>query len=594
MVLIIIIGLLLINLWVFMPFFNLGLFGDDWLTIFRYSYYLDASKHLGPYSSEYFNNFKYLFNAYGTQDTIMAMLYKAFGIDSNAYFIVSYILRIGAGLSIYLPTFYLTKSKLAALFAVFFFIFSTTGIDASGWVFNMPSYLTISFFSIFLYLYLLSHYENKRNYLLLSYLFFFLSFTSNLIRSHGLIPFVIFIEILWLSKERSWKIAKSALIRISGFLLIFLLIYLLGFRETISGNALVSLKGGITTTVGLLSQGRFDFLFYPVVTLGSMLVPDSFVPHGWNITSFSQYLFKIFLPIFLIFSVITIILGKSIKNLNSIFLRLTSQSGVIWAILVAIIYKFNLITLSNAQSVSFLLIGGLLCILVIAIIICLKSSSFVKISLLIPLGWTLISFLFPWWTNPGYIYITTHRYLIVSSMGISLLLAGIIGLGKNKKAVITMTCISAVFLLLHALYTKNYIDRLYLTHSGETVKKIWSQMPYIPEVGQSTEPLIFYFESDGSNAAILGDSVGFGFPFHMALLYKITETNKTPISMIEWKEVESAVLDGKSLGKYTGNKITTPVPPERIYAFHLQGKDNLINITDIARQKLRGYIQSKQ
>lgn len=577
-----------------MPFFNLGLFGDDWLAIFRYSYYLDIPKHLGTYSTEYFDNFKYLFNAYGTQDTIMAMLYKAFGINSNIYFILSYTLRVGTGFSIYLPAFYLTKSRLASSFAVFFFLFSSIGLDASGWVFNMPSYLTISFFSIFLYLYLRSHYENKRNYLFLSYFFFFLSFISTIIRSHGLIPFIIYLEIIWLSTTRNWRSARLALFRVLGFFLIFLLIYLFGFKETLSGNALISLKGGLTTTSNLLSQGRFDFLFYPLVTFGSMLVPEHFVPRGWEITSFSQYLFKIFLPIFSSFLVITIILGNSIKNLRSKFLRLTSLIGVVWAILVAIIYKFNLTTFSNAQSVSFLLIGGLLCILVLTIIARLNSYRFVKISLLIPLGWTLISFFFPWWTNPSYIYITTHRYLIVSSMGISLLLAVIIGLGKDRKTVITMISIGAIFLLVHLLYTRNYIERLYLTHSGETVKKIWSQMPHIAEVGQSTEPLVFYFESDGTNAAILGDSVGFGFPFHMAILYKISEENRTPISMIDWKEVESAVLDGKSLGRYTGNRALNPIPPERVYAFHLQGKDNLINITDIARKKLIELIRNSQ
>lgn len=580
--------LLLINLWIFMPFFDLGLFGDDWLAIFRYSYYLEEPKHLGTYSTEYFSNFKYLFNAYGTQDTIMAILYKTFGVNSNIYFILSYILRVGAGFSIYLPAFYLTKSKLASWFAVFFFLFSTIGLDASGWVFNMPSYLTIIFFSIFLYFYIRSYKENKKNYLFLAYIFFFLSFVSTLIRSHGLIPFVIFLEILWLISNRSWQSAKSALLRILGFLLIFLLIYALGFNETISGNALVSLKGGLTASSSFLSQGRFDFLFYPLVTLGSMLLPESFVPRGWEISLFSQFLFKIFLPIFFIYQVIIIIIANNIKNLSPKFLRITTTVAVFWAILVAIIYRSNLTTFSSAQFVSSLLIGGLLLVLILAIIVSLKTNVFVKSGLLIALGWILISFFFPWWTNPYYIYVGTHRYLIVSSMGVSLLLTTIIGLGKNTKAVFILTIMAGVFILLHAVSTRNYIERLHLTHSRETVKKIWSQIPYIPEIGQSSEPLVFYFESDGTNAAILGDSVGFGFPFHMALLYKITEGDKAPISMIEWREVESAVLDGKSLGRYTGNRALNPIPVERVYAFRLQGKDNLINITDIVRQKLMG------
>ena len=158
-------ALLLINLWIFLPFFGLGLYGDDWLAIFRYSYYLEEPKHLGTYSTEYFNNFKYLFNAYGSQDTLMAFLYKMFGTESSIYFVLSYLLRLCAGLTIYLSTFYLTKNKLASFFAVFFFLFSAIGLDASGWIFNMPSYLTITFSNIFLYFYIRSYYEKKRNYL---------------------------------------------------------------------------------------------------------------------------------------------------------------------------------------------------------------------------------------------------------------------------------------------------------------------------------------------------------------------------------------------------------------------------------------------
>lgn len=578
--------LLFINFLVFLPFFGLGLFGDDWLSIFRYSYYLEIPKHLGPYSTEYFNNFKYLFNAYGAQDTIMALLYKIFGGESSIYFIVSYIFRVGAAFSIYLPAFYLTKNKFAAYFAVFFFLFSSTGLEASGWVFNMPSYLAIIFFSFFIYFYIRSYQEKIRNYLLISYLFFFLSFISTLIRAHGFIPFIFYIEIVWLSSERNWKAARSALIRVLGFLLIFLLIYFFGFKETISGNALTSISSGLTVSSSFISKARFDFLFYPFITLGSMVIPESFVPHGWEITSFSQYLFKIFLPIFFLYTIILVIFAKGIKNLNPRFLSIASFVAIGWSVIVAIVYRFNLATFSNSQYVSLLLVGGYLLTTMIIIFACLKSNILIKKGLLIALGWTIISYLYPWWSNPNFIYASTHRYLIISSMGISLLLAILIGLGKNTKTIFTLIAIGSFFLLLQSFATRNYIDRLYLTHSGESVKKIWSQIPYIKEVGQSTEPLIFYFEGDGTNSAILGDSVGFGFPFHMALLYKITEENKTPISIIEWKEVESAVLDGKSLGKYTGNKSLDPVSPERIYAFHLQGKANLINITDAVRKKL--------
>lgn len=111
-------------------------------------------------------------------------------------------------------------------------------------------------------------------------------------------------------------------------------------------------------------------------------------------------------------------------------------------------------------------------------------------------------------------------------------------------------------------------------------------MPYIPEIGKSPEPLVFYFEGEDSNGSILRDSVTFGFPFHMALLYGISDENRNPISMIDWKDIESAVVDGKSFAPHAKGKILDPISPQRVYAFRLQVKDNLVNITDDVRKKL--------
>lgn len=576
--------ILLLNIGIFVPFFNLGLFGDDWLTVFRYSYYLDLPQHLGTYSTEYFNNFKYLFNAYGTQDTLMSLLYKSYGENSNIYFIVSYFLRVIAGFSIYLPALYLTKSRITSLFAVFFFMFSTAGLEASGWVFNMPSYLNITFLSVFLYFYLRSHYEKKNIYLFLSYPLFFLTFSSTLIRSHPLIPFVILLEIFWLTKDKSWRETKLAFIRIMGFLFIFLLIYFFGFKETISGNALISLHSGLITSLNFLSQGRFDFIFYPVVTLGSLVIPESFVPQGWNLTSIYQYLLKIFIPIFCLYMIATVILAYSVKNLGSKFLLYTSSLAILWGMVVAITYRLNISTFATAKYVSLFLIGGYLINLVVILFTLVKTNEIIKDGLIIGLGWILLSYFLPGWTNPHFIYTTTHRYLITSSFGLSLLLATIIGIGKNTKNIFLLFLIGGAILLLHTLSTRNYLERLYQTHSRETVEKIWSKLSFIPEVGQSAEPLVLYFEGDGSNESIIGDSITFGFPPHMALIYKIKEENLMPIAMNSWRDVESAITDGKSFAP--NNRPLKPIPINRVYAFHLQGKDNLIDITIQARKKL--------
>lgn len=578
--------LLLINLWVFMPFFNLGLFGDDWLAIFRYSYYLDAPQHLGLYSTEYFNNFKYLLNAYGSQDTLMAFLYKYFGSESNIYFLLSYTLRVIVALSVYFPAYLLTKQKLTSWFAVFFFLFSSVGLSASSWVFNMPSYLAITFFSFLLYFYLKYSQDNKLNNLLLTYLFFALTFLSTPIRAHGLIPFIIFLEIIMAFFKQKWEFRKIAL-RISGLFAIYLVIYLLGFKETISGSPTSSLIIGLRYKLQLISQGQIDFLLYPVATLGNILIPDFLLSPGWRIESLGQYLFKIASPFFLVYLSVLFILKKNIGNLDPKFFRISTLIGTIWSVLVFIFFKLNPETLSLTNNASSLLIGGYFLILVFNLFIYLKTDNLIKGGLLITLGWTIISYLYPWWqTNTSAIFPTTHRYLIISGVGLTLLLAVIVSLGKNPKSIRFLLVITILLLIGHAIYTKNSLRQEYQTHNRQIVNKIWSQMPFISEVGKSAEPMIFYFQGDGTNETILRDSVTFGFPPHMAILYKIPDEEKIPQPMSDWKQVISAVSDGKSIGKDKSVSI------ERIYAFQLLGKDNLVNITEPARQKLKELLSS--
>ena len=137
-------------------------------------------------------------------------------------------------------------------------------------------------------------------------------------------------------------------------------------------------------------------------------------------------------------------------------------------------------------------------------------------------------------------------------------------------------------LILHITSTRTYINKLLDSHSQQKVDKIWSSIPHIPDVGK--EHLVFYFERDESSGSILGDAVLFGFPFHIALLYNLTESDIIPISMTDWKELVSATVDGQSFRPY-GYPLN-PLPIEQIYGFKLVGRDNLVNITSEVREKL--------
>ena len=176
--------------------------------------------------------------------------------------------------------------------------------------------------------------------------------------------------------------------------------------------------------------------------------------------------------------------------------------------------------------------------------------------------------------------------MIVSAIGISILLATVVSLGKDKKKQILLFVSFCLILIIHIISTRIYINTVLDSHSQDISYKIWSLIPHVDEIGKDREPIIFYFEGDNTNAGILHDVITFGFPPHMAILYNLREEDGGfPVPMSDFKEVVSAVVDGKPMPAY-GYPVK-PVSIERIYAFHLQGKDNLINITDIVRDKLR-------
>lgn len=566
---------IIISLFVFYPSFSLALFGDDWLAFFRFL------KYLGPKSSGDFNYLSYFLTCYGPSDMAMGILYKIYDFQSHLYYLTSYFLRILASLSLYPLTLYLTKNKLSALFAVLFFSITTTGLETTVWVFNMPSYLLIAFFNLFLYFFLQLQEKWQLKGVILSGFFFYLAFIMQPIRAHGFIPFVILTEIYYLLQRRKLNLLIPSFIRISGVILIFIFIYFAGLNRSPNGVPLGSFSIGLNSIFNLLQQGRSDFIFYPLATIGSMLVPQTII-QNYQIVSIGQLIFKIFLPVYLLYIFIVIFLADKIKGFNKHSLFAAIGSGLIWNIVVLLIYQLNIKTFSDNSYITSLLIGGYF--LIIWLILLLKTEPIFRKSLFIAFSWTISSFFFAWWQFPHTIFLTTHRYLIVSAIGISLFFATIISLGKTSKNTKSLFIFCSLFLLIQLFSTRSYLNKQNDTHNQQVSNKIWSSMPNIPEMGKDELPLIFYFEGDGTNEGIIQDSITFGFPPHMALLYNINAENRTPIPVSNWQEVISAVKDGKVLPAY--GYPAKPVSPERIFAFKLIRKDNLINVTDFAREKL--------
>lgn len=584
---------------VFFPTLKLSLYGDDWLVFWRYDSFFPT-----PQTSSILDYVKHFLTRYGSQDVLIGFLRSIFGYQSAYYYMISLILRILAAFSLYPLTFYLTRSKLAAFFAMLFFSVTTIGLETTEYLAHIPSYISLTFFNLFLYYFLRSRDDKEGKKLLYSGLFFYLTFIISPIRMTGLLPFIFLTEIFWILQNLNRKIFKKFSIRLSFILLFFLFINISGnpfFFPTQQTNEkshsniflINQTTDSLFNILEQLKNGRFDFLFYPVISFGGMFLPDTALPDFSSAFNKSQLILLV-LFIYGLFIGITSIIVKSIfvKKLPSYKIILFLMA--LWSLVSSVIYLANQTTFPNSKFFILLLVGGYMAILELYLLYKFYHNQLVSQAIFSSLSWSIFAFFVPWFWNPTFLLTTYHRYLIGSAVGISLFLAVIISLVRNLKYQKVISSLFFILLLIHIVNTNMHIQKLLKNHNQEISSKIWSQIPYIPEVGKSMEPLVFYFEGDSTNGAILNDTVTFGFPFHMGLLYKIPDENRNPISMIDWKDVESTVSDGKSFAPHAKGKILDPISPERVYAFRLQGKDNLINITDSARKRLTEFLQNQR
>ena len=177
--------ILLISLFTLYPSFNLALFGDDWLVIHRYV------TDVGSLSEGFSKHMREYLTAYGPTQVLMGILAQFYNYNATLYYVTSYILRLFAAFSLFPIVFYLTRNKLSAFFAVLFFSVTATGFDTTNWVFNMTSYLSIGFFSLFMYFYIRSKAEEKSIFLLPAVTLLYLAYITCSIRMHATLPLLI-------------------------------------------------------------------------------------------------------------------------------------------------------------------------------------------------------------------------------------------------------------------------------------------------------------------------------------------------------------------------------------------------------------------
>lgn len=569
----------LFSLFTLFPSFNLALSGDDWLAFWRYL------QHLGPESSGQWSFISYFLTPYGAQDILMGQLQKIYGYNPTPYFITSFIFRLIAIFSLLPLSLYFTKSKLASFFALLFLSSTVIGLDTTHWVFNMPSYIAIAFFNLFLYFFILSHEPEKIKFLPLAALMYYAAYITAPIRMHGAIPIILLIEFFWILRKRSLNFARSAIFRIFVILLIFIFISKTGQSTGVASDWNQRFLDGLNIRIESLKSGQIGLFFYPIIILGGMFIPDIIFRTSSSISSIFEILFPSIL-IFLAFSTFLFFLIRISNNLTKGFLKRTILFFFFWQLFFFLITAQNLSTLGGFVYAILLNIGGYVVVLTFSLLIESYKNYFTSTGLTLSLAIAFLSFFAAWWWMPNEILYTAHRYLIISGEGIALFLAIIIGLGSSINKRIYLFSILSIFLIIQIYASRIYLNFLLSTHSQEITNKIWSSIPHVDEIGKSKEPIIFYFEGEGNNGWIIHDAITFGFPPHMALIYNLSEGDGgIPVPMSNINDLVSAVTDGKALKAY-GYPIK-PVSEDRVYAFHLQGSDNLINITDLARDKLK-------
>lgn len=567
--------------------FRLELFGDDWLVFFRYNF------HLGAPSSGEFNYLSYFLTVYGPEDMSLGLFQPLFHYNSLPYYILSFILRMFAAISIFPLVYSLTKKKYAAFIASLFFAVTFIGIEATNWVFNMPSYLAIVFFNAFLYIFIQRKELTKKKGLLLA-IFFYLTFVIQPIRMTGLPIIVFLLAIFWLLEVRSFSTLKKIIFRLCIIAIAFLAVKFGGDSLGTSSEMVQRVLTGISVITSQLRTGHSDLLMNPFIVLGSLFIPDNL----WTqVVPFApgSIVMGLILPFFICFLGLILLVYKAIsKELPVKYFIITNVAcAIVWSLCVRFFYKQNPFTFGDPFKIGTALIGGYFIIFTVILTYRYfrKPQSLVLfLSLII----TIFSFLMPWFFGPTGYFTTSHRYLILTGIGIGMFWAALLSLSSSLWYRVITICIFTAALVLQIQANNVFLSNLVATRGNGISATIWSQIVMdLPNIKTGKHPLVFYFEGNSANSGTINDVITFGFPPHVALIYGIYhDDDRIPIPVADPKELQAIVTTGKPLLAYGRKQI--PLPIDQVYAFRLEVRRKIIDITIQTRKQLKEIVDQEQ
>lgn len=582
-------AIFVIQLFVFYPTRKLSLFGDDWLAFWRFETIVNSD----PYQQGY-NYLTYFLTPYGPQDVTMGIISKLFGYEALPYYIISFLLRFVLVVVVYFTTLKFFKNQLAAFASSAFISITITGLETTNWVFNMPSYLGVTFFVGFIYFFFLSFQKDELKNLLKGYFLLFFALVIVPIRMHGVIPMVLMVELLWLMKNRYTLVFKKALLRIPLVILVFWIVKQVGNSFGSPQETIDRITGGINLITNLfIKEGTEEVVLFPIATFGNMIFPEVL----WDkVDDF----FKIpFLgrprPFVLLSSLLFgtyIYLAAKLKNrLDKKEISVFGFVGVTLNLLVYVFYKLNPITFSSIPSIGATLIGFYTISFYLLLVYFKHIDRKFHVFTLTVLSIPILFMLLPWFMASYTIFPANHRYTIVSAIGVSLLF-GILFITKiNRK---TLLIILTFFLFVNGCVSKMYFDNLVQKRDVEISNKIWTVVHSVIPKYDGQRYHVVYFEGDGNNGDVIHNNVFFGYPPRSSIEQKIINKDDIPVAITTYDDLVNMVINGGSLVAHA--KEPEKLPIERVYAFRITGNSAetviVLDITEKIRNKLKEEIKS--
>lgn len=476
-------------------------------------------------------------------------LYRIFGLNASAYFVVSIFLHALVSLSVYFLSLKLIKKKLPALVGALFFSLNSSHYQAITWLGTFEGAELSTLFGLLSLIGFLLFFDTKKKVLLNLSL---LSILIALLFKETALTFLFLLAALIAFKETG-KNKINTLLRLGGVSLFYILLrssYLIfGSR----GQTVVSQEAGNT----FLITG-YNILSLPIKVFSQVLLPNELIVDMTNKASTPDGLYQYF--------------GRGP-----------------WVLENALRYDFLMIPVGLLIFLILFLIGR-------------------KLSLKLPFYLGLLTIIFtllPFLIFKKYLVYFDSRYIYSATVGFSLVISSFLYflLNEQKLAVKNVFKYLVISIILVAVFSSHLITLRETvaahTELGKTRKMILNKVYY--ENPKLPEKVIFYTESDThyyglpDQEKILPFQSGLGQTLLVYYQGKELYPDKFFRDFFLWEIGEQGYreVDGRGFGYYRNFDLLKKdlkqynIPTDSVIAYSWDSKTNtLTNNTDRVKARL--------